>query len=126
MYICILGDGNFSDEISFIGNNTSWCVAKTQIATLSLPTHLHLDLQSGRFGVYRTSVAHVTLVAVFNLHRVIQDHSVVVFSKTHCPYCSRAKAALTQAGIQYHVIELDVGQGIQFGVGVKQLLCHDY
>lgn len=35
----------------------------------------------------------------------------MVFSKTYCPYCSRCKSALTEAGIKYGLLELDIGAG---------------
>eukprot|EP00168_Porphyra_purpurea_P007939 TRINITY_DN1997_c0_g1_i2.p6 TRINITY_DN1997_c0_g1~~TRINITY_DN1997_c0_g1_i2.p6 ORF type:complete len:104 (-),score=40.65 TRINITY_DN1997_c0_g1_i2:587-898(-) len=46
----------------------------------------------------------------------LAEHAVVVFSKTYCPYCTKAKTALKQAltslaGLSYeavvHVLELD-------------------
>jgi len=38
----------------------------------------------------------------------IRDNKVVVFSKTYCPYCSKAKTALKSAGLSnYLLIELD-------------------
>ncbi len=41
--------------------------------------------------------------------RAINNSAVVVFSKTYCPYCKRCKAALSEAGVAYEVLELDVG-----------------
>eukprot|EP01094_Clydonella_sp_ATCC50884_P014265 TRINITY_DN2464_c0_g1_i1.p1 TRINITY_DN2464_c0_g1~~TRINITY_DN2464_c0_g1_i1.p1 ORF type:complete len:138 (-),score=39.94 TRINITY_DN2464_c0_g1_i1:25-438(-) len=38
----------------------------------------------------------------------IQEHNVVVFSKTYCPYCRRAKELLEGAKAGAHVVELDV------------------
>lgn len=38
----------------------------------------------------------------------VSSNKVVVFSKTYCPYCKKAKAALQGAGLgEYTVIELD-------------------
>ncbi|XP_033756970.1 glutaredoxin-C4-like [Pecten maximus] len=37
----------------------------------------------------------------------IGKHKVVVYSKSFCPYCSKAKQALNNEKIEYHVIELD-------------------
>ncbi|KAJ3232377.1 hypothetical protein HDU81_003015 [Chytriomyces hyalinus] len=37
----------------------------------------------------------------------IASSKVVVFSKTYCPYCSKAKALLDSLGAQYEAIELD-------------------
>lgn len=41
----------------------------------------------------------------------IAENRVVVFSKTYCPYCVRAKKALAEAGIQFVLFELDIGEG---------------
>jgi glutaredoxin 3 len=38
---------------------------------------------------------------------VISRHNVVVFSKTTCPFCLKAKQALNEEGAVYEVIELD-------------------
>lgn len=38
----------------------------------------------------------------------IKANKVMVFSKSYCPYCTRAKQAITQAGEKFGVIELDV------------------
>ncbi|XP_072166669.1 uncharacterized protein [Diadema setosum] len=38
----------------------------------------------------------------------IRDNKVVVFSKTYCPFCTMAKTALKDAGLEnYKLIELD-------------------
>ena len=37
----------------------------------------------------------------------IAAHKVVVFSKTFCPYCTKAKTALTGVGASFHLVELD-------------------
>ncbi|KAI8325408.1 glutaredoxin 1 [Martensiomyces pterosporus] len=39
---------------------------------------------------------------------LINDNTVMVFSKSYCPYCSRAKAALTKHNVQFKAIELDL------------------
>jgi glutaredoxin len=38
-----------------------------------------------------------------------------VYSKPNCTYCDQAKALLEQQGVQYAVINLDVGQPRQEG-----------
>lgn len=38
----------------------------------------------------------------------IKGNDVMVFSKSYCPYCTRAKEALTSRGIAFKAIELDV------------------
>ncbi|GJP45915.1 hypothetical protein CLOM_g5251 [Closterium sp. NIES-68] len=46
----------------------------------------------------------------------VKSHPVVVFSKSYCPYCRRAKAVFQQLNVVPHVVELDQrddGQEIQ-------------
>jgi glutaredoxin 3 len=42
------------------------------------------------------------------IKNLINRHSIVVFSKTTCPYCDRAKDLLNKSNVKYHSIELDV------------------
>ncbi|KAJ2787895.1 hypothetical protein GGI15_000314 [Coemansia interrupta] len=47
---------------------------------------------------------------------LVKDNAVMVFSKSYCPYCQRAKAALTDKKINFKAIELDLeknGSAIQ-------------
>jgi glutaredoxin 3 len=37
----------------------------------------------------------------------LAENPVIVFSKTYCPYCDKAKAALRAEGARFRVIELD-------------------
>lgn len=39
--------------------------------------------------------------------KLIAEHAVVIFSKTYCPYCVRAKELFASLGVKYHVEELD-------------------
>ena len=41
------------------------------------------------------------------VHSLISDNKVMVFSKSYCPYCTETKQALTKLGVDYKVIELD-------------------
>lgn len=59
---------------------------------------------------------------------LVRAHPVVVFSKTYCPYCRRAKAALTAAAAAVpgapppHVVELDEradGDALQRALAVR-------
>uniref|UniRef100_A0AAV1TP01 Glutaredoxin domain-containing protein n=1 Tax=Peronospora matthiolae TaxID=2874970 RepID=A0AAV1TP01_9STRA len=55
--------------------------------------------------------------------RVTTEHSVTVFGKTYCPYCDMAKGVLNEAGVQYHVVELDAMNVDKFtGVEVQNAL----
>lgn len=35
----------------------------------------------------------------------------MVFSKTYCPYCTKVKQALSEAKVDYRLIEMDTGNG---------------
>ena len=49
-----------------------------------------------------------------SLRELVASHKAVVFSKTQCPYCIRAKQALRNASIEYHVVELDKEDGAKW------------
>ncbi|KAJ1938208.1 glutaredoxin-1 [Linderina pennispora] len=38
---------------------------------------------------------------------LINENAVMVFSKSYCPYCNRAKAALKGINVEFKAIELD-------------------
>ncbi len=38
---------------------------------------------------------------------LINSNKVVVFSKTYCPFCTMAKNALTETGVDFKLVELD-------------------
>jgi len=39
--------------------------------------------------------------------KIIDDNSVVVFSKSYCPYCRASKALLNEKHAKYFLLELD-------------------
>ncbi|KAL7754046.1 Glutaredoxin [Sorochytrium milnesiophthora] len=41
------------------------------------------------------------------IQKLIKDNVVMVFSKSYCPYCNKAKALLRSIGQTFHAIELD-------------------
>ncbi|XP_028114781.1 glutaredoxin-C4-like isoform X2 [Camellia sinensis] len=41
------------------------------------------------------------------IKKTISSHSIVIFSKSYCPYCKRAKAVFKELNQTPHVIELD-------------------
>lgn len=48
--------------------------------------------------------------------QIIDSNSVVVFSKSYCPYCKASKALLNEKGAKYFLMELDqVGKSIIVG-----------
>lgn len=38
----------------------------------------------------------------------IKANEVMIYSKTYCPYCTRAKEAIKAQGVNYKIVELDV------------------
>ncbi|GMP36655.1 hypothetical protein CsSME_00008713 [Camellia sinensis var. sinensis] len=45
------------------------------------------------------------------IKKTISSHSIVIFSKSYCPYCKRAKAVFKELNQTPHVIELDQRDG---------------
>uniref|UniRef100_A0A2R5LI13 Putative glutaredoxin n=1 Tax=Ornithodoros turicata TaxID=34597 RepID=A0A2R5LI13_9ACAR len=41
------------------------------------------------------------------VRQTIQQHLVVVFSKSYCPFCKKAKQIFEDLHIPYHAVELD-------------------
>ena len=41
------------------------------------------------------------------IQALASENSVLVFSKSYCPYCKKAKQILTSYGVEFKVIELD-------------------
>ncbi|KAI7890530.1 glutaredoxin-1 [Mucor mucedo] len=41
------------------------------------------------------------------VEKIIESNKVVVFSKSYCPYCVKAKAVLKEFGVEFFVMELD-------------------
>jgi glutaredoxin 3 len=39
--------------------------------------------------------------------KLTTENHVVMFSKSYCPYCVRAKGLLGELGVQFEVVELD-------------------
>ncbi|KAG0348807.1 hypothetical protein BG004_004066 [Podila humilis] len=50
---------------------------------------------------------------------LIADNAVIVFSKTHCPYCSKAKSLLSSLEATFKVVELDT---IENGAAIQAYL----
>ena len=64
------------------------------------------------FGVSKMSMSTAAEIT----KQAIDSNAIMVFSKTFCPYCSRAKNALSELNLKYEVYELDVrsdGDAIQ-------------
>merc|ERR1712137_887049 len=38
---------------------------------------------------------------------LIKEHKVIMFAKSYCPYCKRAKDLLKSEGVEFYAVELD-------------------
>ncbi|KAF2316351.1 hypothetical protein GH714_041692 [Hevea brasiliensis] len=53
-------------------------------------------------------------MAMTKAKELVSSNSVVVFSKTYCPYCTSVKKLLDELGANYKTVELDTeGDGSQ-------------
>ena len=46
-------------------------------------------------------------MSVENVHKVIAEKKVVMFSKVTCPFCTEAKKILRELDVSFHVVEMD-------------------
>ncbi|KAI9183534.1 Glutaredoxin [Blastocladiella emersonii ATCC 22665] len=54
--------------------------------------------------------------------KLISDNAVMVFSKSYCPYCTKAKDALKAVGAAFHAIELDqMNEGAEIQAHLAEL-----
>ncbi|KAI9913963.1 hypothetical protein PsorP6_006051 [Peronosclerospora sorghi] len=68
------------------------------------------------------------------IDRVTSENGVTIFSKSYCPYCnlsnqkgmillhSQAKSVLDEAGVKYHVVELDLKTEVPTGADIQNAL----
>ncbi|KAF8407344.1 hypothetical protein HHK36_006472 [Tetracentron sinense] len=59
-----------------------------------------------------TSLCASSVLATFTpqaafVKKTISSHNIVIFSKSYCPYCKRAKAVFKELNQAPHVVELD-------------------
>ncbi|KAG0227593.1 Glutaredoxin-1 [Actinomortierella wolfii] len=60
-------------------------------------------------GAIQSSLSPIEMSAIKDqVEKLIAENAVVVFSKTYCPYCTRAKNALKEFNVEVTVVELDV------------------
>lgn len=52
--------------------------------------------------------------ALETVKKLIAENSVMVFSGTYCPYCTKAKKYLAQAGANAFVVEIDKARRAAF------------
>ncbi|XP_077013402.1 glutaredoxin 2 isoform X1 [Tamandua tetradactyla] len=61
-----------------------------------------------RMGSSTSSLGKSASAPVNQIQETISDNCVVIFSKTSCSYCTRAKNLFRDMGIKYKVVELDM------------------
>ncbi|RPA82100.1 putative glutaredoxin Grx1 [Ascobolus immersus RN42] len=67
----------------------------------------------------------MSAAAKTKVQSIVDEHAVVVFSKTYCPYCKATKKTLKDAGAQAFVVELDeVSDGADLQAAVRELFHH--
>ncbi|XP_054807377.1 glutaredoxin-C4 [Prosopis cineraria] len=57
-------------------------------------------------GAISLYCAEASTTAEF-VHNTITSHKIVIFSKSYCPYCRRAKGVFKELNLEPHVVELD-------------------
>ncbi|XP_043708212.1 glutaredoxin-C4-like [Telopea speciosissima] len=57
-------------------------------------------------SICTSSVSASTPVSTF-VKKTISSHNIVVFSKSYCPYCMKAKSVFKELNQTPHVVELD-------------------
>ncbi|KAG3168193.1 hypothetical protein PI124_g4387 [Phytophthora idaei] len=79
---------------------------------------LSVAARSSRFSPAGARALHVE-ASKSSITDAIAKEKVLVFSKTHCPYCSRVKGTLDVLDAKYEVVELDTRDD---GVEIQSLL----
>lgn len=94
-----------------------------------LPTLNTATIASSIFGPLRNSIRSIfsfppatspaaMSAAKQKAQKIVDENSVVVFSKSYCPYCRASKALLNEKHAKYFLMELDE-------VGEFEFLCED-
>ena len=65
------------------------------------------SLRSSRFATATLSQTCKMSSAADTTKTAISSNDIMVFSKTYCPYCTRAKEALSKLNVKFEVYELD-------------------
>ncbi|KAG2785598.1 hypothetical protein PC129_g655 [Phytophthora cactorum] len=79
---------------------------------------LSVAARSPRFSPAGARALHVE-ASKSSITDAIAKEKVLVFSKTHCPYCARVKGTLDVLDAKYEVVELDTRDD---GVEIQSLL----
>ena len=83
-------------------------VGKFFLVLFSIATAFHL-MKGGRAQTSSSSSSGLFMAAPMEKAKaLIGAHDVMIFSKTYCPYCTRAKEAIQKLGVKAEILELDV------------------
>ena len=66
------------------------------------------------------SAANMKAAAAF-VEEELQQEEVVIFSKSYCPFCTKAKESLDSIGVQYKTVEIENRPGKPYSLTLKQL-----
>ncbi|KAG5578185.1 hypothetical protein H5410_058319 [Solanum commersonii] len=67
---------------------------------------IFLTIVSVTVLLYASTIAEAGDSSAF-VKKTISSHSIVIFSKSYCPYCRKAKAVFKELNQKPHVVELD-------------------
>ena len=82
---------------------------KISVLVLMISTTMAFFGRSGMkksFGFMKTSNFSLAASPTESATAAINANKVMVFSKTHCPFCKKAKEALTNLKVDYGLVEL--------------------
>eukprot|EP01126_Amoeba_proteus_P032395 TRINITY_DN3159_c0_g1_i2.p1 TRINITY_DN3159_c0_g1~~TRINITY_DN3159_c0_g1_i2.p1 ORF type:complete len:149 (-),score=8.52 TRINITY_DN3159_c0_g1_i2:12-458(-) len=85
--------------VSTQSTGTRTCVMNTDCLPCFLCVFLFVFFMSAVYGSteYRQFIEDT-----------VKSHPVVIFSKSYCPYCRRAKSTIESTGNSYYAVELDL------------------
>jgi len=58
-------------------------------------------------GTQSTVSSAMKLEIATTVDKLIKDNTVAMFSKSYCPYCTKSKRLLNDAGVTFVTVELD-------------------
>jgi len=96
-----------TDKLKFVDTWIGKLVNLVTLLELRLLQEYKVEAVAKRAGPHDTARVERELDAL------LAEHAVVVFSFSVCPWCFKAKQLLTDAGIQYEVVEVDLLEGME-------------
>ncbi|GFZ20853.1 Glutaredoxin-C4 like [Actinidia chinensis var. chinensis] len=82
-------------------------MAKCDVVSFSLsPSTFFIIVIFALTFLFATPPTEAAAAAAF-VKKTVSSHSIVIFSKSYCPYCRKAKAVFKELNQVPHVVELD-------------------